>query len=222
MGVKEIVGRMEREADAERERIVSDAKDKAEEMLKKAREEIELRTKNFIEAEEKRGVEERERIVRAARLNARKLRWKVEEEMIGRTLEGATKRIKDVKREGFNGKSYSTILSGLIKDATLSITAGSSTGGELEVMLSEEDANASFVNPDMLKEIADEINYDKSVKVSLSLSCERIKSAGGVIVRGKAGNIEVNNTFEQRMARFLTSLSEEVVKTLGIYTSKSV
>ncbi len=214
MGVREIMERMKNEANAERERIVSEAKGKADEMLKKAREELELRKKNFIEAEEKRGVEERERIVRAARLNARKLRWKVEEEMIGKALEGATKRMKEIKKEGFNGKSYSTILTGLIKDAALSITAGSSAGGELEVMLSEEDASASFVKPDMLKKIADEINQDKGVNVSLSLSGERIKSAGGVIVRGKEGKIEVNNTFEQRMARFFTSLREEVLKTL--------
>lgn len=214
MGVREIMERMKNEANAERERIVSEAKGKADEMLKKAREELELRKKNFIEAEEKRGVEERERIVRAARLNARKLRWKVEEEMIGKALEGATKRMKEVKKEGFNGKSYSTILTGLIKDAALSITAGSSAGGELEVMLSEEDASASFVKPDMLKKIADEINQDKGVNVSLSLSGERIRSAGGVIVRGKEGKIEVNNTFEQRMARFFTSLREEVLKTL--------
>lgn len=214
MGVKEIVERMESEATAERERIVSEAKDKAEEILKRAREELELRKKNFIEAEEKRGIEERERIVRAARLNARKLGWKVEEEMIGKALEGATKRIKEVKKEGFNGKSYSTILSGLIKDAAISIIAGGRAGGELEVMLSEEDAAASFVKPDMLKKIADEISHDRGVKVSLSLSGERIKSAGGVIVRGKEGNIEVNNTFEQRMARFFTSLREEVLKTL--------
>jgi len=214
VGVREIMERMKNEANAERERIVSEAKGKADEMLKKAREELELRKKNFIEAEEKRGVEERERIVRAARLNARKLRWKVEEEMIGKALEGATKRMKEIKKEGFNGKSYSTILTGLIKDAALSITAGSSAGGELEVMLSEEDASASFVKPDMLKKIADEINQDKGVNVSLSLSGERIKSAGGVIVRGKEGKIEVNNTFEQRMARFFTSLREEVLKTL--------
>jgi len=52
------------------------------------------------------------------------------------------------------------------------------------------------------------------VNVRLSPSGERIKSAGGVIVRGKDGKIEVNNTFEQRMARFSTGLREDIVKTL--------
>ena len=214
MGVKEIVARIEGEANAERERIVSEAKENANKKLEEARKEIELQKKRFIEAEEKRGVEEKERIIRAARLNARKLRWKVEEEMIGKALEGATKRIKDVKKEGFKGKSYSNILTGLIKDAAMSIIAGGRAGGELEVMLSEEDAAASFVKPDGLKKIADEINQDRGVNVRLSLSGERIRSAGGVIVRGKEGNIEVNNTFEQRMARFFTSLRGEVLKTL--------
>jgi V/A-type H+-transporting ATPase subunit E len=80
-------------------------------------------------------------------------------------------------------------------------------------MLSEEDADASFVTPDMLKKISAEISAG-GVNVLLSLSNERIKSAGGIIVRGKDGKIEVNNTFEQRMARFSTSLREEIVKNL--------
>ncbi len=213
MGAKEIVDKIKDEANAECEKILSEAKENAERIIKEAREEIELQNKKFIEAEERKGVEEEERMVRAARLNARKVRWDAEEEMIGKTLDEAMDRIKEVKRGGFKGNSYSNILTGLIKDAAMSITAGSSASSELEVMLSEGDADASFVTPDMLKKISAEISAG-SVNVRLSLSNERIKSAGGVIVRGKDGKIEVNNTFEQRMARFSTSLREEIVKNL--------
>ncbi len=208
LGATEIVKRIKDEAISEREKIISVAKQNADELVKEATAQVELQKKRVIEAEERKGVEELERIVRAARLNARKLRWTAEEEMIAKALEEAMKRIKEVKTSGFKGSSYSDILAGLIRDAALSIIAGSSTssGSELEVMLSEEDA--SFVTPEMLKDIADEIN------VRLSLSHERIKSAGGVIVRGKGGKVEVNNAFEQRLARFSSSLREEIVKTL--------
>lgn len=225
MGATEIVEKIKKEAVSEEQRIISEAKEKAKLKLEEAKAQIEVQKKNFIAAEERKGVEERERMVRAARLNARKLKWQSEEGLIAKVLEESMKRITEVKKEGFKGSSYSNILAGLIKDAAMSIIAGSggtstSTsrgGGELNVILSDEDADASFVTPDMLNKIADEISASigaGGVDVHLSLSDDRIRSAGGVIVRGKDEKIEVNNTFEQRMARFSTSLREEIVKNM--------
>ena len=214
MGAKEMAEKIKGEANGESEKIINEAKANAGKKLEDTKKELELQKKRFVEAEERKGVEEKERIVRAARQNARKLRWTVEEEIIEKALERALKRIKDVKSEGFEGNSYPNILAGLIKDSTMSITAGSSTGAELEVLLSEEDAAASYIDQAMLKNLTDEISRDSGVNVRLSLSDERIKSAGGVVVRRKDGEIEVNNTFEERMARLSTSLREEIVKTL--------
>jgi V/A-type H+-transporting ATPase subunit E len=218
LGATEIVEKIKEEAVSEEARIISEAKEKAKLKLEEAKTQIEVQKKKFIAAEERRGVEERERMVRAARLNARKLKWQSEEGLIAKVLEESMKRIAEVKKEGFNGNSYSNILAGLIKDAAMSIIAGSggtsiSRDSELNVILSDEDA--SFVTPDMLNKIADEIRADaRDMNVRLSLSSDRIRSAGGVIVRGKDEKIEVNNTFEQRMARFSTSLREEVVKNM--------
>ncbi|MEA2033653.1 MAG: V-type ATP synthase subunit E family protein [Euryarchaeota archaeon] len=225
MGATEIVGKIKEEAVSEEAQIISEAKEKAKLMLEEAKAQVEVQKKNFIVAEERKGVEERERMVRAARLNARKLKWQSEEGLIAKVLEESMKRMTEVKKEGFKGNSYSNILAGLIKDAAMSIIAGSggtstststSRGGsELNVILSDEDADASFVTPDMLNKIADEISTGAGgVKVHLSLSDDRIRSAGGVIVRGKDEKIEVNNTFEQRLARFSTRLREEIVKNM--------
>ena len=218
MGATEIVEKIKEEAVSEEAQIISAAKEKAKLKLEEAKAQIEVQKKNFIDAEERKGVEERERMVRAARLNARKLKWQSEEGLIAKVLEESMKRITEVKKEGFKGNSYSNILAGLIKDAAMSIIAGSggtstSRDSELNVILSDEDADASFVTPDMLNKIADEISAG-GVDVHLSLSDDRIRSAGGVIVRGKDEKIEVNNTFEQRMARFSTSLREEIVKNM--------
>lgn len=212
MGTKEIRKKIKDEANVEREKILSEAKEKAEAMIREAREETEVQNRSFIDAEEEKGVEEKERIIRAARLNARKLRWDAEEEMIEKVLEGAMKRIEEVKKEGFNGNSYSNILSGLMKEASISIIAGESADTELEVKLSEEDA--AFVKSGMLKKISDEINKDMGVNVNLSVSGERIKSVGGVTISVNDGKIEVNNTFEQRMVRFSTGLKEDIINVL--------
>ena len=212
MGTNEIVEKIKGEANAEYERMISEAKENANKKLEEARKELELQKKRFIEAEERKGVEEKERMIRAARQHARKLKWMVEEEMIEKAFEEAVKRMKKVKRAGFKGDPYPNILAGLIKDGALSIAAGGSEGAELELMLSEEDA--SYIDQPLLKRITDAIRTDKGVNLRLSLSGERIKSAGGVIVRRKDGKIEVSNTIEQRMARFSTGLREDIVKTL--------
>ena len=224
LGATEIVEKIKEEAVSEEAQIISAAKEKAKLKLEEAKAQIEVQKKNFIAAEERKGIEERERMVRAARLNARKLKWQSEEGLIAKVLEESMKQITEVKKEGFKGNSYSNILAGLINDAAMSIIAGSggtsisiSRDSELNVILSDEDADASFVTPDMLNKIADEISAGTDaggVDVHLSLSDDRIRSAGGVIVRGKDEKIEVNNTFEQRMARFSTSLREEIVKNL--------
>ncbi len=213
MGAAEIVEKMKNEANAECGEILSEAKENAKKKIEDAREEVELQKKNFAEAEERKGVEELARVVRATRLNARKLGWDTEEEMIGSALDGAMKRLKEIKTEGFKGNSYSNILAGLIKDAALSMVDGSSASSELEVILSDEDA--SYVDKSLLNELSDGISAGSvNVRLSLSGEGERIKSAGGVIVRRKDGRIEVNNTSEQRMRRFSTSLKEDVVKVL--------
>jgi V/A-type H+-transporting ATPase subunit E len=214
MGAREMVERIKDEASEEREQIISEAKGNANKKIEEAKAELELQKKHFDEAAERKGVEEKERIIRAARQNARKFRWTAEEAMIDKALDAALKRIKDVKSEGFKGTSYPYILAGLIKESALSIAAGSSAGEDVEVLLSEEDASASYVDQAMRTNLTNEISHESGVNVQLSLSDERIKSAGGVIVRRKDGTIEVNNTFEQRMVRLSTSLREDIVKTL--------
>ena len=212
MGSMEIVERLNEETEVEKEKILSESRAKAEDMLKQSEKEIELQKQQFIEAEDEKGLESKKRIVRAARLNTKKLRWNAEEELIKKALEEAVKRIAVVKDEGFKGTDYSSILAGLIKDAAVSIIAGGSvTSTELEVVINAEDE--SYVNPDMLKEIATEVG-DGGTVVDLSLAEERIKSLGGVLVRRKDGKIMVDNTFEQRMERFYTDLREVIVKEL--------
>lgn len=212
MGAEEIVAKIKAEANAEREKILSEAEANVRKKVEEAKKEIEAHKKAFITAEERRGAEEKERIVRAARLNARKLRWDAEEAMIAKALEEAMKRIKGIKTDGFNGNSYSDVLAGLIKDAAVSIIAGGSAGVDLDVLVSEEDGD--FVTSAMLKKIADELNRERGVKVRLSLSGARLKTAGGVIVTGNEGKIAVNNTFERRIARLSSSLREDVAKAL--------
>jgi len=235
LGVGEILERIKEEASAERERILREAEERAKEILEEAKTSLEKRRLAVKMREEKRGEEEKMRIIRSARLEARRIKWSAEQEITNEVFENAKKRIKKVKGEGFKGKSYREILAGLVKEAAISIssplTAGETATGEpaenavkereseeseeseeLEVLVSEEDAN--FVSQSLLDKISAEISKEEGIKIHLSLSTERIKASGGVIVRRKDGKVEVNNTFEKRMERFMPILRENVARIL--------
>lgn len=213
VGTTEIIEKIKSEANAEYDRIIREANESANEKLESAKKELELQKKRAIEAEERRCAEEKERIIRAARQHGRKLKWLVEEEMINRTFEEALKRLKEIKKTGFKGNSYPTILAGLAMDGILSLAAtGSSPGEEFELLVSEEDV--PYIDGALLNRIHERLRTEKGLDIRLSLSPERIKSAGGVMVRRKDGKIAVNNTVEQRIARFSTSLREDIVRTL--------
>ena len=232
LGVGEILERIKEEASAERERILREAEEQAKEILEEAKTSLEKRRLAVKMREEKRGEEEKMRIIRSARLEARRIKWSAEQEITNEVFENAKKRIKKVKEEGFKGKSYEEILAGLVKEAAISIssplTAGETATGEtaenavkegeseeseeLEVLVSEEDAN--FVSQSLLDKISAEISKEEGIKIHLSLSTERIKASGGVIVRRKDGKVEVNNTFEKRMERFMPILRENVARIL--------
>jgi vacuolar-type H+-ATPase subunit E/Vma4 len=216
MGAKEMVERIKEEAREEGQQITADAKQQADAKLEAARKELEQQKQQFLAAEERKGVEEKERIVRAARQNARKLKWRAEEAMIERTLESALTRIPGVKSSGFKDASYGDILRGLITESVLSIATGSSSAGiDLDVLLSEEDtAAAAHITQAQLTALGEALSREHGRDLKLTLAAEQIKSVGGVIVRQTDGKIEVNNTFEQRMARFSTGLREEIVKAL--------
>jgi len=232
LGVGEILERIKEEASAERERILREAEEQAKEILEEAKTSLEKRRLAVKRREEKRGEEEKMRIIRSARLEARRIKWSAEQEITNEVFENAKKRIKKVKGEGFKGKSYEEILAGLVKEAAISIssplTAGETATGEtaenavkereseeseeLEVLVSEEDAN--FISQSLLDKISAEISKEEGIKIHLLLSTERIKASGGVIVRRKDGKVEVNNTFEKRMERFMPILRENVARIL--------
>lgn len=223
MGTKEMIEKIIKEASEESERLISEARENGNKKCRDAVKEIELQKRRFIELEERKGVADKERINRAANRDARKSRWKTEEEAAKKVLHLALEQITAVKTDGFMDYSYPSILAGLIKKSAISIAGdidtmeqGPGQEQELEVILSEDDAASSSVDHEMLTELEDEISRDSGVNVRLSLSDERIKSVGGVIIRRKDGTVVVNNMFEQRMARLSSSLREEMEKRLFV------
>ncbi|MHC1579473.1 MAG: V-type ATP synthase subunit E [Candidatus Alkanophagales archaeon] len=199
MGAAEIVNRIREEGEKERERILNEARERARKIIEDARAEAERSKRRVVEEEERRAETEKQRIIQTARLEARRKKWVAQEEMIREVMNRAVERIKEVKEKGFGGYGYDEILRNLIR-----VSAMSAGGGDLEVVLSEEDARL------ISKEDLDEISKD--VGASLTLSEERVKSIGGVIVRTKDGRIAVNNTFEKRLERLSDAIRDRVAE----------
>lgn len=197
MGAVEIVNRIREEGEKERERILNEAKEKAKKIIEDAKAEAERSKKRAMEEEERRAETEKRRIIQTARLEARRKKWIAQEEMIKEVMNKAVEKIKEVKEKGFGEYKYDEILRNLIK-----VSAMSAGGGDLEVILSEEDAR--FISKKDLDEIS------KDLGASLTLSEERVKSIGGVIVRTKDGRIAVNNTFEKRLERLSDAIRDKV------------
>jgi len=197
MGAVEIVNRIREEGEKERERILNEAKEKAKKIIEDAKAEAERSKKRAMEEEERRAETEKRRIIQTARLEARRKKWIAQEEMIKEVMNKAVEKIKEVKEKGFGEYKYDEILRNLIK-----VSAMSAGGGDLEVILSEEDAR--FISKKDLDEIS------KDLGASLTLSEERVKSIGGVIVRTKDGQIAVNNTFEKRLERLSDAIRDKV------------
>jgi len=197
MGAAEIVNRIREEGEKERERILNEAKERAKKIIEDAKAEAERSKKRAMEEEERRAETEKRRIIQTARLEARRKKWIAQEEMIKEVMNKAVEKIKEVKEKGFGEYKYDEILRNLIK-----VSAMSAGGGDLEVILSEEDAR--FISKKDLDEIS------KDLGASLTLSEERVKSIGGVIVRTKDGRIAVNNTFEKRLERLSDAIRDKV------------
>jgi len=197
MGAAEIVNRIREEGEKERERILNEAKERAKKIIEDAKAEAERSKKRAMEEEERRAETEKRRIIQTARLEARRKKWIAQEEMIKEVMNKAVEKIKEVKEKGFGEYKYDEILRNLIK-----VSAMSAGGGDLEVILSEEDAR--FISKKDLDKIS------KDLGASLTLSEERVKSIGGVIVRTKDGRIAVNNTFEKRLERLSDAIRDKV------------
>ncbi|RLA91591.1 MAG: hypothetical protein DRG69_09925 [Deltaproteobacteria bacterium] len=192
MGADEIIKKIEERAGAEVEKILQEANRRRDEILEEAREEAERRKQAILEKGEKDAILEKQRIIADAKLKARRLRWEAQEELITRVFDAAKGEIEKVRSDS----RYNDILTGLIKEGIQSIGAD-----EVEVLL-----------PDGVSLDLDSIAAELGVKIIPSE--ERVAGMGGVIVRTRDGKIEVNNTFERRMERFLEDLRGEVTTTL--------
>ena len=188
------------EAKEKAENIIAKAKEKAKKVLDEAKREAEKEAEEIINKRKTEAEAEARRILSEAKLEARLKILNAKEQLISEAFDEAIKNLKEFSQS----TQYKNALEDLIKDAAIIMG-----GGDLEVLLPEN------TNVDLdLSKIAKEVGNQTGVKTSLSISKERIRSIGGVIVRSKDRLLTVDNTFEARLERLREQLRVNVANLL--------
>lgn len=194
--VEKIIHRIEEDTEAKAKALTREAEGKARAIISEAEGKAAETRSGILGRGEREAEQERQRILANAKLRERKAKLDAKEEVIKEAFSLAEEKLK----EATSGKEYQAVLKNLLQEAVASLGSGT-----LVVMGRKEDAKH-------LKEVLPAVAKESGA--NLKLSNETINAAGGVIVKTEDGRVEVNNTFETRLARLRDDLRPAVSKIL--------
>lgn len=194
MAFKDIIKRIQQDAQKQAEVIKTDATKQSETIIAEAQKKIDTLKKELKERAQQRASEKEMRIVTLARLDLRKMILKAKQDQIETAFTKAYEKLVNLKDDEYK-KFIKTVLLDIIET------------GE-EVIIPPANGRLALTN-----QIIDEINKeikDKSGK--LSLSEEKRKLAGGFIIR--RGKQEINYSLEALVSNIREELELQVVQIL--------
>ncbi len=189
--IKKIISKIKEDAEREAEKIKEEARKKGEEILKKAEAEAKSKSDEILNQGKKEAELEKQRILANAKLQAKKIKLDVKEKIIEKSFSLAEEKLKEV----VSSEEYEKILKDLIREAISTIGRE-----DLEVLCRKEDEK-------VVKKIIKDLS-------GVELAKDNISTIGGVIVRSKDRQVQVDNTFEARLTRMRDNLRIEVAKIL--------
>jgi len=189
--IKKIISKIKEDAEREAEKIREEARKKEEEILQKAEAEAKSKSDEILNQGKKEAELEKQRILANAKLQAKKIKLDVKEKIIEKSFSLAEEKLKEV----VSSEEYEKILKDLIREAISTIGRE-----DLEVLCRKEDEK-------VVKKIIKDLS-------GVELAKDNISTIGGVIVRSKDRQVQVDNTFEARLTRMRDNLRIEVAKIL--------
>lgn len=206
-GEKRIIDKIVQMAEAEVNKIISEAQTKAEEIRKKAELNANSEAQDIINHGTQEAKREKQRIIAGARLKAKRKKMSMQEQLMQESFENATNYLQEFFSKGKDTVyTYDTIITSFIKEAAEIM-------GDHSLQLSFNQRDKKKFQP-LLSQISENVSQTLGKKVTLSISGKTITALGGVSVRSEDGMVGVDNTIEARMSRFNEGLKAEVTKIL--------
>ena len=190
-GIEKITQRIEADAQAEIDRILSAAREEADQITGRYKAQAEAEAASLAARNEKSAVEREERLVSVAQMEARKVQLAAKQEMVEKAYDLALEKLCAMP-----DARYTEVLAGLLVQA--------SSNGREEAIFSPEDRER------VGKAAVDKANAASGKQLKLSQETRPLK--GGFVLRDE--NIEVNCTFDTLVRLEKAETTGAVVKKL--------
>ena len=190
-GIEKITQRIEADAHAEIDRILSEAREEADQITGRYKAQAEAEAASLAARNEKSAVEREERLVSVAQMEARKVQLAAKQEMVEKAYDLALEKLCAMP-----DAQYTEVLAGLLVQA--------SSNGREEAIFSPEDRER------VGKAAVDKANAASGKQLKLSKETRPLK--GGFVLRDE--NIEVNCTFDTLVRLEKAETTGAVVKKL--------
>ena len=203
-GMQSIIELIEKKTSERTQAILRDAELIKEQRLREAREkakEVEQSQVNKAKAQAKAELTRHEA---AARLRAKQRLLASKETVMAEALKSA----KDTAFKVVGTKQYDQILTRLAIDAAQKLNAT-----EMEIVLPEGQSSALTTT-----EISKAIKQATGVKTEVSVAKNTVRATGGVVVMTKDKKKWVDNTFEARLDRLHSELTDKIA--LALFAEK--
>jgi len=202
-GTDKIVSSIVSDAQIKAKALTEEAEKKSSSILLQGEEKALIEKNKILSEAEKQANLKYQQVISEAKMNSRRMELEAREEVIEESFKIAEKKLKEIASSG--SLEYMESLKRIITEAAIEIG-----GGELIILLKKDDVSKIKNSIDLIeKEVTDKIG----VKTELEIG-DNINTIGGVIVKTKNGEIEINNTIETRLLRFKKTLRSEVAKIL--------
>ena len=190
-GIEKITQRIEADAQAEIDRILSEAREEDDQITGRYKAQAEAEAASLAARNEKSAVEREERLVSVAQMEARKVQLAAKQEMVEKAYDLALEKLCAMP-----DARYTEVLAGLLVQA--------SSNGREEAIFSPEDRER------VGKAAVDKANAASGKQLKLSKETRPLK--GGFVLRDE--NIEVNCTFDTLVRLEKAETTGAVVKKL--------
>ncbi len=187
------------DAKEEAQRIISEAENKAKEIMLQAKTMTEER-KTIDENQMRKGIEQtrREQISEITTEQNRRLQL-FKTGIVNNIFDEALKRLEKYS----DSKQYVGKLKELIVEAGVTLGAG-------ELVFSTNTKDRDLVTNQFLQEISKTVEEKTGKKTVLKLTSDHLESTGGAVVWKADGSANINNTFEERLRRTKDAMTSDL------------